>query len=703
MSPASFYVLSNSILWTGVIGIALLALRRLGKYSLLFCGVALAVLVFAGRWPGLIYPFELNVDESQMIAQALKFRVAPVPWLHVDGTTSGPLNSYWLLPPSWLGIPLGYVSARMMGLVAVWVFLWFHFLTARAHLGTRNALLLLLPTVSFFALTRYSDFAHYSSEHLPMALLALEVYLSSCILEPQAFNRRREVMRERWMLACVAGAIPFAKLQAAPVAVAVFAVTISLDGVRWLRQRQEGPRRQPVRFLLPYVIGGLLPALCILGPVMIAGAFRDFWISYIVFGTHYGAGANRLAVLTRLITVDSVFSSLAGTMSGLALVFVAAALVRRPRPSRFPGQFGLLVLAFLSTTTLAILRAGQGFPHYLLLFPGPLFLVVVAGARAVDERLRSWIVVSGALMCCAAVMVSASLRQRPFQYWLSFAPLRRQAAPVSELGQRVLAAATPGDSMAVWGWEPRLYVETGLPPATRDAVTYGALISGPYQDYYLKRYVADIQRARPRFFVDAVQPGAFGFSDRQHYGHEQFAPLVEVLERNYRFAAELGKPGVGYRLYLLNESLGMSGKRRLVTPRWFGPDRQLRQRVLRQLHSDPITAHLSLDIAVSSGVAMVSGEIRNRVEQARALAIVGRTDGVIDVIDDLRISDDAIKQAVMDAFRADESVAQIPVTLTCVRGEVTLRSDQTNAEQRRRMVQRAASVDGVVHVIDAMK
>ena len=133
------------------------------------------------------------------------------------------------------------------------------------------------------------------------------------------------------------------------------------------------------------------------------------------------------------------------------------------------------------------------------------------------------------------------------------------------------------------------------------------------------------------------------------------------------------------------------------------PDQQLRRRILAQLEANPATAHLPIDIAAASGVATVSGEIVDRTQQARVLATVARTDGVLDVIDDLAISDRVIIQKVLDGFHQDSGLAAIPVTVTSIDGEVTLRSDQTNAAQRRQMVQLAASVDGVNHVIDAMK
>lgn len=133
------------------------------------------------------------------------------------------------------------------------------------------------------------------------------------------------------------------------------------------------------------------------------------------------------------------------------------------------------------------------------------------------------------------------------------------------------------------------------------------------------------------------------------------------------------------------------------------PDEQLRRRLRARLEADPATANLSLDVHAASGVATVSGGIADRAQQARVLAIVSRTDGVLDVIDDLTISDRVITQKVLDAFRAAPEIASVPVAVISIDGEVTLRSDQTNATQRRQMVQLASTVDGVTHVVDAMK
>ena len=133
------------------------------------------------------------------------------------------------------------------------------------------------------------------------------------------------------------------------------------------------------------------------------------------------------------------------------------------------------------------------------------------------------------------------------------------------------------------------------------------------------------------------------------------------------------------------------------------PDSDTRDRVVQQLASDPATAHLDLAITVRAGVAIVDGRVENRSQEQRALAIVRDTEGVLDVINDLALDDRVIVRVVQEAFRRDPSVATVPVEVTCTDGVVTLASDQTNAQQRSRLVEIARTIDGVVSVIDEMK
>jgi hypothetical protein len=58
--------------------------------------------------------------------------------------------------------------------------------------------------------------------------------------------------------------------------------------------------------------------------------------------------------------------------------------------------------------------------------------------------------------------------------------------------------------------------------------------------FFVERYVADMQRWRPVWFVDAVGPGAFIFADRTTMGHESISALRELVAHDYDFMTEIG-------------------------------------------------------------------------------------------------------------------------------------------------------------------
>ena len=99
--------------------------------------------------------------------------------------------------------------------------------------------------------------------------------------------------------------------------------------------------------------------------------------------------------------------------------------------------------------------------------------------------------------------------------------------------------------MAVWGWAPELFVQTGLRPGTRDPNTHFQIQPSALQGYYRARYLADLSRRRPEFFVDAVAPNRFGYQVRALNGFETFPELARLIASEYRLVAEVD----GVRIY----------------------------------------------------------------------------------------------------------------------------------------------------------
>ena len=91
-------------------------------------------------------------------------------------------------------------------------------------------------------------------------------------------------------------------------------------------------------------------------------------------------------------------------------------------------------------------------------------------------------------------------------------------------------------------------MQSGLPQATREAVSERQIRESAQRDtYYRPRYLADLERNQPAFFVDAVGPGAFGFADRQTEAHESFAELRDYVQAHYRLLLDLHRDRIYVR------------------------------------------------------------------------------------------------------------------------------------------------------------
>ena len=105
----------------------------------------------------------------------------------------------------------------------------------------------------------------------------------------------------------------------------------------------------------------------------------------------------------------------------------------------------------------------------------------------------------------------------------------RIAAVVKEEHQR-----QPVRSLAIWGYTPGVYVQTGLVPATRDAVAAYAIIKGPYQEYFRERFLKDLDHSKPEMFVDTVTSGAFLWPEwTEEDGYESYSDLRDFIAEYY--------------------------------------------------------------------------------------------------------------------------------------------------------------------------
>ncbi len=492
--------------------------------------VVILLVLLAWRWPALISPAELNPDESQLAAGALTLANDPVFWRSVDGTTSGPLNYYVLMPLLALdGLPVLFAT-RLTGLLLVWFSLVLSFALLRRAAGFPAAVFGFLPAWLFFSLTTDTDFVHYSSEHVSLVLTAAAGLLLWTSRLPTGVPGGW-----RWLLVgFCAGLLPWAKLQAAPLA-AAFAV----GAVVFATVAKNTPWTARLRAVLQFAASSLAPSGIFLTMILGTGQFSHFHESYVPNTIAYATGGQAmgkaLAGLWPTLILTWSFPSFLVTVITLTVVGATVAFSKLRPPSRFFWAALVAVVAAL----VAILFPRQSFSHYLLFLILPGSWLAAASAQSVWNALPSHrnLFVPLALIPVLGFPAAARL--------LSPHPLAFTAVPEAEtppelrIARLVSQFTEPGDTLAVWGWAPRIHVESRLPQAIRDGNCFRQIHPSAQRDaYYFPRFMEDLLKNRPALFVDAVGPGLLFFSNRADAGHEIFPILKEYVGQHYTLLAD---------------------------------------------------------------------------------------------------------------------------------------------------------------------
>jgi hypothetical protein len=493
--------------------------------------VGLFLFLLAWRWPFWLVTSEYNPDESQLIAGALTLARDPVFWRSVDGGSSGPLN-YWLLVPwHWVGAPLDYFTARLTGVLLTSGALFACLRTLARAFGPTAAWLGVLPAAAFFATVSHPDLTGLSTEHLPLLLIAVAFGL----LAGRAPGDRFRL----WAACFLAGALPWAKLQSAPIGLA-------LIGWAWWQVLREPGLTARLRWQrsAEVLLAAALPTLLVAGLAAATGQLDAAWRRYVLQNfTYVGTGTGETTTVSEALrslwqhaAIDGRFPLLLGTAAAGLLAATVHFLRHRVRPSALLVAGGVVTLA----ACVAVIGPRRGYLHYVLLLTVPLTLwfgAALGGWWRELSAARSRLIVAGVFLAAGLLpLATRGLQSDPpvyggfSHYWQH--PRSVPAAVVHALAGR-------DDTLGLWGWANCLNVECALPQATRDGTTLWSIEDNPQQAYHRAVYLADLQRHAPAVIVDAVGPGAFVFTDRARQAHEIFPELAAYIREQYTLVIDL--------------------------------------------------------------------------------------------------------------------------------------------------------------------
>ena len=372
----------------------------------------------------------------------------------------------------------------------------------------------------FLAGTYYFDFVHYSSEHLSVALLAFSAYV--VILALHSGVRRSLLITS----AIALGAVPFAKLQATPIA-----AVLGMLHVASISFSARLPWKRRIGDLALLSGAAIVPAVAILVPLAASGSFSDFWVSYIEWARVYIQAPLPLPVLMELVWADQFLHWYA---DGCILVIIAGVTLWAARaidvdtPQAFTAAVAFLVFV---VALFAVVLPGHPFTHYLILLVSPLALL--AGTlwpkSSVSDNARKLPFLIGSAAACCFILATGLYASTPFRPNLAITAIEHPG----NAGD-VFAWNPPAEAgLLVWGWMPEWYVMSPFVPATRDVNTYNEIVASRLRGYFRDRLIGDVRTHRPALIVDAVAPGSFFFKEPQNQRIQSFPELAGLIGDEY--------------------------------------------------------------------------------------------------------------------------------------------------------------------------
>jgi len=490
--------------------------------------------VIIGRWPSFFAGRLMNPDESQIIAGAATLWHRPEFWKWVDGTTIGPLSFYSLWLGKFVGLGFGYPGARFIAaaflggsFIALYRFL-------RNYCPEQVARVSTVPFATFGCLVLFWDIVQYGNEATAIFLLCIGIVL--------AFPARELAGRHYLRMAAAGmalGAVPFAKLHVGPMALfvgitALFAVV-----------RSSGSPGKPGR-IGALIAGALVVPAIGAAYLSVFNLWHHFFLFYLQNNFSYAKDGSAmfemaLGLFSFLGESYGVLQLVLGTM-----VFCSTCLWFFRGFSKEARRWAYWSLAFVAVSLICLLLPGREFQHYQLLLIPSLFLLCgafLAGMSSLEQPPSGRLAMIVLFLAATTVPLAAI---RLYTHHSSWSFFQRGDDEIEPVVAELRFLGKPGEMMAIWGWQPELWVDTGLIQGTRDGNTFRQTNPDPQIEYYRTRFLFDLRRNVPPFFLDAVGPGRFFFKDRNSVGHETWPDLAAFVAEHYVLHRDIA----GVRIYL---------------------------------------------------------------------------------------------------------------------------------------------------------
>lgn len=532
-SPVVYQAIGNLlIILAGILSIYVFRDSKLfSKAPIVVFAIAMYLIVLLMmRMPAIVYNHLFNPDENLFIVGAMTLAQEPIYWDSVDGCTSGPLNFYIItLFCELFHQPYDYISGRTVGILLMLGSIIFYFLSLKKLFSTNISFISLLPAVSFLATTTYSDFIHFSSEHLPIFLLGIIAFLYSKIAtETQAKPLTLFVM------GLIAGLITLTKLQAIPIAFCLILVTY------WLIYTKH--KLHFLKLALWLTTGGLIVFIMTFAWAIQFDVAEKIWIYYLKNNLSYGSKTNLLATIYHsLFDKINIFIRIIAVLGLILSVYYF--IIKRQFKLSIQGIF---VVMLVMSTLLSVYKTGHVFHHYLLFLIFPATYLYAFFLK--ELSLFSQKGITTLILIVITTTVFGKTLKYPLNNQFISANSPQRPLEISATSKEIMKYLRADEPLVIWGDDGRLYLETkriqGITWSNSHWGMYSDSLQRHFEDEFIKKFT---EKPFP-VFVDA-HPTKGTFMTRDKLGFETKPTLKKLIDSAYTLVSEFDEK----RVYVRNE------------------------------------------------------------------------------------------------------------------------------------------------------
>jgi len=451
----------------------------------------------------------LNIDESQMMANAVRFDLNKYNIFDFDGTSSGFLNSLVLNWPNIFGLDVTFLSTRLTAIFILSIIFYLIFLYFKNELGKFLSILVIAPGLIFFSFTNDPDYQHYSSE------LLSTLFIVFCLFSLKTFTKKPFYNLMGFL---PLGLILFSKSQIIPTAISLYLVS----GLYFIW-------RKNFTYLYKMSIFFLLPIIFIISLYFFNGYISDYYINYFEFSkavvSKYSLGEN---INTDAITSNKEFyqSKLIQHLLYNSLfhyfyfqilisILILFTLNKKIIPKITDINL-ILITACIGSVFFSILLTGVIYRHYLTplvplttLFVGYLFTV---NKNIYYSKYLRFLFI----LLSVPFLTSLSLEKNKFyakelnKSELSFSNINFKSTKILDFLNKEKA------NLFIWGWAPQWYVLSYKFPSDRATISQKNIEDYSNKDYFDKRLLKDFNKNLPSIVIDAVKPNSFYYTKEKN-------------------------------------------------------------------------------------------------------------------------------------------------------------------------------------------